>query len=240
MGLVFINFLILMIGASFGSFLKIVVDRRKLGESILYPPSHCDFCGKRLYKRDMIPIFSFIWLRAKCRFCGEKIGYSKILTELVSALVFFIIFKFYSGFELLFIWAGALVGILISLTDIDQMEVYEFDLYILLGLGIIYRLIFLGFDFQFFKIVLIFILVFLLIRFLTKNAIGDGDLFFYLALFLFIDSDLLVEFILLSLWIGGIYGLILAIKKRTLKAYMPLCPSIFVAFVLLMIIKDYL
>ena len=240
MGLIFSNFLIIMIGACFGSFIKLVIDRRKLGQSILYPPSHCDFCGKRLYKRDLIPIFSFIWLRAKCRFCGGKIGYSKILTEIITALVFFIAFKSYSGFKLVFIWAGALLGILISLTDIDQMEVYESDLYILLGLGTIYRLIFLGFDFLFFKIFLIFVLVFLLIRFLTKNAIGDGDLFFYLGLFLFIESELLVEFILLSLWMGGIYGLILAIKKRTLKAYMPLCPSIFIAFVLLMIFKDYL
>lgn len=240
MEVLFINFLILMIGASFGSFLKLVVDRRKLGQSIFYPPSHCDFCEKKLYKRDMIPIFSFIWLRAKCRFCEEKIGLSKLFTELITGLVFFIAFKSYSGFELVFVWTGALLGILISLTDIDQMEVYESDLYILLGLGTIYRLIFLGFDFQFFKIVLIFVLVFLLIRFLTKNSIGDGDLFFYLGFFLFIESDFLVEFILVSLWIGGFYGLILAIKKRTLKAYMPLCPSIFIAFVLLMVFKDYL
>ncbi|KAA0115501.1 prepilin peptidase [Streptococcus sanguinis] len=61
-----------LIGTVFASFLGLVIDRFP-EHSIVTPTSHCNACGKRLAPRDLIPIFSQIMNRLRCRFCGDKI-----------------------------------------------------------------------------------------------------------------------------------------------------------------------
>ena len=59
-------------GTVFASFLGLVIDRFP-ERSIITPASHCNACGKRLAPRDLIPIFSQVMNRLRCRFCGDKI-----------------------------------------------------------------------------------------------------------------------------------------------------------------------
>ena len=61
-----------LIGTVFASFLGLVIDRFP-ERSIITPASHCNACGKRLAPRDLIPIFSQVMNRLRCRFCGDKI-----------------------------------------------------------------------------------------------------------------------------------------------------------------------
>lgn len=61
-----------LLGTVFASFLGLVIDRFP-EHSIIAPTSHCNTCGKRLAPRDLIPIFSQIMNRLRCRFCGDKI-----------------------------------------------------------------------------------------------------------------------------------------------------------------------
>lgn len=61
-----------LLGTVFASFLGLVIDRFP-EHSIIAPASHCNTCGKRLAPRDLIPIFSQIMNRLRCRFCGDKI-----------------------------------------------------------------------------------------------------------------------------------------------------------------------
>ena len=61
-----------LIGTVFASFLDLVIDRFP-ERSIITPASHCNACGKRLAPRDLIPIFSQVMNRLRCRFCGDKI-----------------------------------------------------------------------------------------------------------------------------------------------------------------------
>ena len=61
-----------LIGTVFASFLGLVIDRFP-EQSIITPASHCNACGKRLAPRDLIPIFSQVMNRLRCRFCGDKI-----------------------------------------------------------------------------------------------------------------------------------------------------------------------
>ena len=59
-------------GTVFASFLGLVIDRFP-ERSIITPASHCNACGKRLAPRDLIPIFSQVMNRLRCRFCGDNI-----------------------------------------------------------------------------------------------------------------------------------------------------------------------
>ena len=232
--------LIFMLGASFGSFILALIDRREEGISIVSPPSFCDYCGKRLGIIDLIPAFSFIFLKGKTRCCGKKISRDKLFAEISLGLVFLIAFKSFSFLEFIFIAIAFSICELISITDYKFLEIYDSDLKILLISGFIYRLIFLQIDFAFIKVCLIFSAVFLLIRWITKNGIGDGDLFFYLGIFFFLETRLIMIFILFSVWIGAIFAIIKAIRIKSMKAKIALCPAIYFAFVLVIMFKDYL
>ena len=231
-----IKIIIFAIGACLGSFISALMDRRRLGMSIISPPSFCESCGKRIRPYDLVPIISFIILRGRCRFCKDKISIKTFLIEILGGLAFIFAFNIYGGTRTLILGLGLVTSLLIALTDYSYMEIYDIDCYVLIGLGFLYRLIYIEYDFEFFKISLIFVMVFLLIRYLSKGGLGDGDLFYYLGLFLFLDTSIIIKFILISLWIGAIFAIIKSIKIKSLKGEIALCPSILLAFALVLIL----
>jgi leader peptidase (prepilin peptidase) / N-methyltransferase len=92
--IIFITFLFLL-GASVGSFINVVVWRLPRGESLSHPPSHCPRCNHKLAWKDNIPIFGWIFLRGKCRYCRNSISPRYPIVELVTALllvVYYLIF----------------------------------------------------------------------------------------------------------------------------------------------------
>ncbi len=85
-------FIILFIlGACFGSFLCCQARRLKLKEThhkSLGKRSVCLNCKTKLKWYENLPIFSWLFLKGKCRHCGKKIGLTEILSELGLALAF--------------------------------------------------------------------------------------------------------------------------------------------------------
>lgn len=69
------------LGACVGSFLNVVVYRLPRAaswwegiKSLVHPPSHCPKCGKALAWYDNIPVFGWLFLKGKCRYCGQLIS----------------------------------------------------------------------------------------------------------------------------------------------------------------------
>ncbi len=77
---------IFIFGSILGSFLNVCVHRMPLGESVVWPRSHCPKCKKQIPGYDNIPLLSFILLRGRCRFCKERISLRYPLIELLTAL----------------------------------------------------------------------------------------------------------------------------------------------------------
>ncbi|MEO6726094.1 MAG: prepilin peptidase [Blastocatellia bacterium] len=75
-------------GLVIGSFLNVVIHRVPLGESIVFPGSHCPVCGTDLRAYDNIPIVSFVLLRGRCRNCSQRISWRYPLVELLAACFF--------------------------------------------------------------------------------------------------------------------------------------------------------
>jgi leader peptidase (prepilin peptidase)/N-methyltransferase len=75
-------------GLLIGSFLTVVVDRVPSGASIVQPGSACGNCGLRLGPRDLVPVFSWLALRGKCRKCHTNIGTEPLVLELSTSLLF--------------------------------------------------------------------------------------------------------------------------------------------------------
>jgi len=77
-----------LLGLAVGSFLNVCCDRLPQRQSIIRPPSHCSSCGKKLKIRDLVPIFSYLWLRGRCRYCSARITLRLPLVEVGTALLF--------------------------------------------------------------------------------------------------------------------------------------------------------
>ena len=88
------QFTIFVIGCCFGSFLNVVIFRLPLQRSIIYPSSRCLKCNSKINWFDNIPIFSWILLKGKCRFCKNKISFQYPFIEFLTGFLF--ILNFYS------------------------------------------------------------------------------------------------------------------------------------------------
>ncbi len=150
------------LGAIFGSFSNLVCERSLRGESIVFPESHCIYCNKKILKRDLIPIISYISLKARCRFCHKKIPFSYIFYEIIGGLLFIFAMKDRDFFEGILIFLSLIISFIIAMIDFKSMEINMEQIYILVFLGFFNRIFYLGFDLEFFKIFLIFTLIYFL------------------------------------------------------------------------------
>lgn len=74
-------------GAVMGSFLNCAAYRICHGESFLKGRSRCPSCGHTLGAWELIPVFSWLFLKGRCKACGERISARYPLTELAFAAV---------------------------------------------------------------------------------------------------------------------------------------------------------
>jgi len=77
-----------LLGMAVGSFLNVLIDRLPAGQSLLRPASHCPACQRRLAVKDLLPVFSYLWLRGRCRYCQAPIPQRVLWVELGTGLVF--------------------------------------------------------------------------------------------------------------------------------------------------------
>ena len=80
--------LVFITGSVFGSFYTLAVYRIPLKKDITHERSFCPNCNHRLEFLDLIPVFSYIFLGGKCRYCKEKIRPRYLLLEVFSGIVF--------------------------------------------------------------------------------------------------------------------------------------------------------
>ena len=115
---------VFIFGSVIGSFLNVVIYRTPLKQSIVTEPSHCFSCGNKLKWYDMFPIFSWLILGGKCRFCKSKISPRYMIMEAVCAVSYLLAYIRY-GFSLEFGCACILFAVLIVLSgiDIDHFEI---------------------------------------------------------------------------------------------------------------------
>jgi leader peptidase (prepilin peptidase)/N-methyltransferase len=76
------------LGLVVGSFLNVVVHRVPLGQSLVWPGSHCPRCQQPVSPADNVPLLSYLWLRGRCRHCRVRIPLRYPLLELLTGLLF--------------------------------------------------------------------------------------------------------------------------------------------------------
>jgi len=230
-----ISIFVFLYGIIIGSFLNVCIYRIPKEESIAYPPSHCSNCNNKLGWKDLFPVFSFLFLKGKCRYCGEKISIQYPLVELVNGLLYLsLLFKFGFGVKFILICLFISLILVIGIIDYKTQDIYDNTIYVGVVLGVLYIGVekYLGgvspFNYILGAVIAAGILALIAI---TTKAMGWGDveLVFIIGLFLGWPNALLMLFI--SIVLGGIVGgLLLLIKYKSIGGhYMAFGPYIALA-----------
>lgn len=83
---------VFIFGLFIGSFLNVVIYRLHRQESFVKGFSKCLFCNHRLYTKDLVPLFSYLYLKGRCRYCKQRFSHQYPLVELATALSFVLVF----------------------------------------------------------------------------------------------------------------------------------------------------
>ncbi|MDL1931430.1 prepilin peptidase [Ligilactobacillus salivarius] len=121
--MIYIFFLLFILGTCLGSFISCVAYRYKLGISIIYPRSFCDNCSQTLQHWQLIPIIGFILQKGKCHFCKQKIPLSSTIIELAIGVIFIFNAIIIANANLIFTLLLVVWLTLISLEDYYTLSV---------------------------------------------------------------------------------------------------------------------
>lgn len=116
----FLNIYMFALGAVVGSFLNVCIFRLPEKKSLVWPGSHCVSCGSPIRWYDNIPILSFLILRGECRRCGQHISWQYPAVELLTAILFILLFHQFSGLALIIYIVFVCALVVISFIDLKH------------------------------------------------------------------------------------------------------------------------
>ena len=223
---------IFILGLFIGSFLNVVIYRLHREESFVKGFSKCLFCGHRLYPKDLVPIFNFLWLKAKCRYCKTAISWQYFLVELATATMFVLVFWHIFGqvdiqsWLLTLTWQNALHLIFWWLMASFLLIIFVYDLkyYLILDqvslpaivLAFVANL-FLGQTWQGLALAILVGGGFFLLQFVLSKGkwIGGGDIRVGLLMGAILSWPQIITALFLSYILGGLFaaGLLIFGKK---------------------------
>ncbi len=134
--------LLFLFGLIIGSFLNAVIFRLHSGESFLSGRSHCMSCKHELAAEDLVPLFSFLWLQGRCRYCKVKLSRQYPLVEFLTGLLF-VLFAFrYSPFTAHYYFQiiFASIFIVVAVFDYKHYLILDKVVFPALILAIIYNI----------------------------------------------------------------------------------------------------
>jgi leader peptidase (prepilin peptidase)/N-methyltransferase len=223
-----------LLGLFVGSFLNVCIDRLPRGQSIIRPPSHCSECKHKLGFLDLIPVFSYIWLRGRCRYCKAHIPVKLPLIEAFTAVLFACLYwKLGFSVELLVLLVYSCLLIIIFMIDLENLLVLN---------KVVFPAMVLAFVFSFFRQGMgTFYFLFpgmgvesallggligfaiMLVPFLIyRQGMGMGDVKLAALVGLMTGFPLVIVAILLSWLLGGIVAsILLAFKIKGRKDAVP-------------------
>ncbi len=239
---IFLNLIAFVFGLVIGSFLNCLIYRLKTDESFVKGRSFCPNCKHLLSWQDLIPIFSFLFLKGKCRYCGKPISFQYPLVELFAGFLFVLIlnytlgaqlFNFENVFNLMFLIIISCFLIVIFVYDLKHYIIPDKVIYPAIIIAIIYNISYFLFVIDNSSLLIqssisafaaaVFFLLIVLISRGRWMGVGDIKLAFLLGLVLGWPNILVALF--LAFFLGAIIGIGLIIfGKKTLKSEVPFGP----------------
>lgn len=214
---------------------------------VLRSRSKCLSCGEALRALDLVPIFSYIFLKGRCRYCKTIFGLQNLMVEIGYGFIYVLLYHFILSsagvvgasfwllyYSLLFISLGVIALYDLKHTYVPPAFLFLFSFLTLVMLGIRYgseggAAVLLG--------PLVVAAPFLFIWLLTKGrAVGFGDVLLFAGVGAFFGIEQGLAVLLLSVWLGAVIGVasLLLRKKKILGASLPFVPFIVAAFIIVL------
>jgi prepilin signal peptidase PulO-like enzyme (type II secretory pathway) len=224
------------LGAVSASFLNLCVFRLENSypiKGIIFGKSFCENCKKELNWLELIPVFSFVFLRGKCLKCKSKINIFYFFSEVLLGLIFFSFYyyslpiQFFVFLVPLYFWAAY---------DFHYQNIPKKITDFILLLSFFYWFALLILDFDVYRIYTVIIAlafsgIFLLLS-LKKTLFGLGDILVFIVLAFWLELNLFLSTLLFSFFVGGVFSILLVLKdKAFLKKYIPFLPFVFLGYI---------
>ncbi|MEG1559650.1 MAG: prepilin peptidase [Clostridia bacterium] len=236
------------------SFVNVLIYRIQKGESFVKGRSHCVSCGHTLSGFDLVPLFSFVFLRGKCRYCGGKLSARYFFVELLGGLLALLcayvfrktdIFPFFFSIEGVVAFTAFSILTAIAFIDYDTMEIPNGLIIALIVPAIAAFFIFkdnIGFfdsllnhGIGFFCISLPMLLLTLLIN----GAFGGGDIKLMAVAGFMLGWKLAIIAMFFGLLIGGVQGIFYMIKnQKGFKEHFAFAPALCIGIALSMLFGE--
>ena len=239
----------LLFGIIIGSFLNVCIYRIPKGESIVFPGSHCTNCNHPLSSLDLIPVISFLILKGKCRYCGQKISSRYMLIELLTGVLFGAVYlRFGVSLEAAMYMAFSAVLVVLTMIDLDHMLLPTRIILFGVGVGLFFRMLqaviykdmmfigdsvlaaLLGYGFcwgMFYGVKILF----------KREGLGFGDVRLMGMLGLYLSIPLVLFTIFVSSILASIYGIVLCYRKKASEPF-PFGPFLNMAAIIALFYGD--
>lgn len=233
-----------ILGAVVGSFLNLCIYRIPKRQSIIFPPSHSDCCNNRLKAVDLIPIFSYIIFKGKCRFCKEKLDIQYPIVEFTNSVLYLILFSKF-GFTLQFFCAAIFTSVLFMIFVIDfKYMIIPNKIVITAFIAISLFKLFESVYFNSFYLlwdsilgILMGALPLIFISVVSRGMMGAGDIKFMTVIGIWFGFKITYWILSIGTIVAGIFGILLLIlKNKSMKSKIALAPFFAaVAFIFIVI-----
>lgn len=243
-----------LLGACLASFSGVIIDRIPNKQSIVKPASHCPNCNNYLKWYDNIPILSFLILRGKCRYCGQKIGLFYFFLEVLGGVGFLLVFLRF-GINYNTILGFLLCFLFLVIGGIDYKTHYIYDLsligfFILSALSyVIPQCLNLTFDPSGLIGLAVGFIFFLLVKIIARliakqEALGMGDVFLLGIAGLLLGWQGLIIALLVASILGSLIEVtLIIIKKKNRNSEIAFGPylvlGIFIAYLYAKLLIDW-
>ena len=232
-------FLFAILGLVVGSFLNVCIDRLPQNKSIAYPPSHCEACQHKLSAKDLIPVFSYLRLRGRCRYCQVSIPRKLLWVELAAAVIFALLYWHYRLSPELGVMAFyACLFIVIFVIDLEHSLILNKVVYPTMVVALLLSL----YPWPWFSESIgmrvayaalggaIGFVVFLLIALVSRGGMGWGDVKLAALIGLATGFPLVFVAIIMAAILGGIVAVVLLVtRRRGRREMIPFGPFLAVA-----------
>ncbi len=221
-----------LLGLILGSFFNVVIVRLPLDESIVRGGSRCPQCRTPIRWYHNIPVFSYLWLRGKCRDCAKSISVEYPLVELCTGLIWLGVANRY-GPDSRMLCYGVFLSYLLIISVIDLHHRIIPDELSLSGivLGILATL--LTGDISWHDSVIgavsgggiFFAIAYFYEMVAKREGLGGGDVKLLAMIGAWLGYQSILIVIILSTGIGSIVGVgVMFFQKKDLKASIPFGP----------------
>lgn len=225
---IFAILIIFVFGLFFGSFLNVVALRTLKDENFITTPSHCTSCNTKLKPWDLVPVFSWLFLRGKCRYCKEKVSYIYPIGEILTAISYTLMFYMY-GLSIDFFINVVFITFMILATVTDMKAQIVPDKITLIGFIFVFILRIVEWNNLLAHIIgAVISFIFLIVVFLLSGGkLGGADIKIYALIGLSVGAINSITSLFYASMIGVILTIPMMMKSRSIKGIeIPFIPFI--------------